>query len=127
MPITKIEEGGQGIPYDSKTGEEFPVSQQTVSNPKSNTTYQKGYEEGYSKGFKDGYDNGFSDAKNEFLVKNQKQNVLWEIFGEITNNEGTGGTFLVSSDTFDNAVKKFKEVKKGYSILSIRMLNNIIS
>lgn len=127
MPITKIEEGGQGIPYDSKTGEEFPVPQQTVAAQKPNATYQKGYEEGYSKGFKDGYDNGFADAKNEFSGKVAQQNVLWEIFGENGSKDGSGGTFLVSSDTFDNAVKKFKEVKKGYSILSIRMLNNIIS
>ena len=83
--------------------------------------------EGYSKGFKDGYDNGFADAKNEFSGKVAQQNLLWEIFGENGSKDGNGGTFLVSSDTFDNAVKKFKEVKKGYSILSIRMLNNIIS
>lgn len=123
MPITKIEEGGQGIPYDSKTGEEFPVQQQTVSSPKTNASYQKGYEEGYNEGFHAGYDDGYRDGKADCEKKSNVSNKIWEIFGE---NGNDSRTFLVFADTFDNAVKKFKEAKKGYNILSIRMLNNIL-
>lgn len=74
MPVEKIEEGSQSVPYNTETGEDVVLQPQPQRPAGANDIYERGYAEGYAKGFEDG-----RMSLPESTSKNSEELVLWKV------------------------------------------------
>lgn len=99
MPIEKIEEGSQSVPYSTQTGEDVIIPQQQTKNADRQLSYDKGYADGYAKGFDDGTKSS-SETPRRF-----EDLSLWKV-------ECYGVECLVVAKNVADAISKYVEKHK---------------